>query len=133
MSTNAPKSLKERCEQQLINELSCDPVLRKLFPKRQASSGKPRHPYIAVVATPGREISPQSKLWNVSAAIEFYFDASKGQDGSALDDALRRCDVQMGIAQARGAYGVIRDGEQPMQFVSDTIRKRVYALRLIAG
>jgi hypothetical protein len=39
----------------------------------------------------------------------------------------------LAYAQAQGNYGVILDGEQPTQFVAETVRKRIVAARLLAG
>ena len=126
-------SLKERCEAQLIRELSCDPALKALCPRKQNSSGKPKMPRIAVVVTPGKEISPGANLFNLSAVIEFYFDAARDQTGASLDVSVAKCEAALKAAQARGEYGIILDGEQPQQIISDTIRMRPLALRLIAG
>lgn len=126
-------SLKERCEAQIISELVASPTLAALFPKRQNSDSKPKMPRIAVSVTIGREVSPQSGIFNATGVAEFYFDASRGQTGEQLDLVVDQAGIRLGLAQGRGEYGLILDGEQPMQFVSETIRKRVIAFRLIAS
>lgn len=132
--TPTTMSLKERCEAQLISELIVSPILRDLLPKRQASDAKAKHPRIAVVATPGREISPGARLYNISGSVDLYFDSSReGQKAEQMDVAASRIEECLSVAQARGDYGLIIDGEQPMQTISDHIRKRSFAFRLIAG
>lgn len=126
-------SLKERCEAQIISELCLSRPLSALFPKKQNSDSKPKMPRISVGVTIGREISPQSGIFSATGVVEFYFDSSRGQTGAQLDLVVEAAGIQLGRAQARGEYGLILDGEQPMQFVSETIRKRVIAFRLIAS
>jgi hypothetical protein len=128
----ASMSLKERAEAQLIAELVQDKLLRALFPRKQNEDGKTKLPRLAVVAIVGKEISPQSGLFNMSVAVEVYFKYP-ADNAADLDRIIRKIHDRLAVAQASGNYGVILDGEQPTQFVADTIRKRVYAARILAG
>ena len=131
-SDPASMTLKERAEAQIIADLVSDKALRALFPKKQNEDGKQKLPRLAVVATVGKEISPGAGLFNLTVAIEVYFKypADNAED---LDRVVSKVSSALAFAQAAGNYGVILDGEQPTQFVSDTIRKRVVAARLLAG
>jgi len=127
-------SLKEKCETQIITQLNADSELSALLPKKQNDDSHPAHPYIAVSATVGKEISPEANIYEIAIAIEIFFDTKQsGQTGEALDNIAKLINGQLAVIQSAGDYGVIRDGEQAMQFVSDTIRKRIIACRLIAG
>lgn len=127
-------SLKQRCEQQIIAEICSDPAVRALLPRFQDQDGRPKKPYVAVVASPGQEISPGANLSEIPVAVEFYFDSKReGQSGAGLDDVVNRADIALSLAQARGDYGMIKNGEQATQFVDDTTRKRILSLTLIAG
>ena len=126
------KSLKERAEITLISELGGNRLLKSLIPKKQNDDSRAKFPRIAVVATVGREISPQAKIFNITGAIEVQckYPYEPADDIDAIMQAIAD---QMAAAQSRGTYAVTLDGEQPTQFVSDTIRKRVLQVRLIAG
>jgi hypothetical protein len=126
-------SFKERAEATIIGELVCNPILRDLLPKTQNQDSRPKHPYIAVVVTKGKEISPGAGIFFASGEVGFYFDTKKGQTGESLDMACRAAEDQLREALLRGDYGMAIDGEQPIQYISDTIRKRVISFRLIAS
>lgn len=127
-------SLKERIEAQLISELNCDKALRDLMPVRQNQDSKPKVPYISVAVTLGKEISPGAGIFNASGAITFHFEPTReGQGNDVMDASVRKAFTALSAAQARGQYGLIIDGEQPVMFDSDTIRRRTIALRIIAG
>jgi hypothetical protein len=125
-------SLKERAEAQIISELVVDRSLRALLPKKQNEDAKVKLPRLAVVVSVGKEISPQAGLFNLSASIEVYFKYPAGNVAD-LDRIISKIMDRLTVAQARGEYGLTLDGEQPTQFISDTVRKRGVALRMIAG
>lgn len=125
-------TLKERAEAQIIAELVQDRSLRAIFPKKQNEDGKQKLPRLAVVATVGKEISPGAGLFNLTVAIEVYFKYP-ADNVADLDRIVQKIRSALAFAQARGDYGVILDGEQPTQFVGETIRKRIVAARLLAG
>lgn len=118
---------------QIIAELVEDPYLRELVPVKQNEDAKPKMPYIAVATTVGKEISPGANIFNIAVSIEFFFDFKRDQTGASLDNAVNRANAQIEIALLRDDYGIIQNGEQPVQFVNDTVRKRVISLGLIAG
>lgn len=128
----ASASIKERAESQIISELVQDRSLRALFPKKQNEDGKQKLPRLAVVVAVGKEISPGAAIYTMTASVEVYFKYP--DDNSAgLDRIMRKIADRLAYAQAQGNYGIILDGEQATQFAGDTIRKRAYQARLLAG
>ena len=126
-------SLKEICEAQILEELSQqDTTLAGLFPNKQSTENKLSFPHIAVVCTVGKEVSPGALIHNITLAVEVHFKHPISQP-EELDDVCARIIAALRLAQARGDYGLILDGEQSAQFVSDTVRKRVIQGRIIAA
>ena len=126
-------SLKELCEAQIIEELiQQDVTLAALLPAKQNSEIKQSFPYIAVVCTVGKEISPGALIHTITLNVEVYFKHPAGPP-EALDDICARIIAVLRIAQQRGDYGLILDGEQGSSFVSDTVRKRTVTGRIIAA
>lgn len=125
-------SLKQRAEAQIIAEIITDPEIMAIIPKKQNEESKLKFPYISVTASVGREVSPGANLFNITVSIEVNFK-HPADNVSALDVIVQKIKDRLSIAQGRGEYGIILDGEQATQFVTDTIRRRPVQVRLIAG
>lgn len=124
-------SMKQAVEGQIRIELVPDPFLAAMCPEKQNSSAKVKHPYIAIVAQPGREYEAGSGIFTTPVEIEVH--AKKEMSPEEIDTIVARIAVQLAAAQQRGDYGLLFNGEQPTQFVSDTIRKRVFMVTIIGA
>jgi hypothetical protein len=133
MPADTNSSLKERVEQTIANLLSANATLDLLIPRKQNEQDKPQRPFIAIVATPGKEIVPRCGVFRVPTAIEFNFDSKKsGQTDVDLDVAVALAEDQLEIGQALGSYGLVREGET-QSFEGETGRKRVLNLTLFCS
>lgn len=126
-------SIKERVEQQIIQELLLDPFLRPLCPTRQNSDEPRKMPHIAVAASPQQEYQVGARIYRVGVELQIRFSAKReGQTPLVLDQIVERCRTKLEQAQARGDYGVIMEGETN-RFEGETTRMRVINATVISN